>query len=175
MSGETITAIVTATLAVAAGALTVAREWAARGGQRAGIKQLVDILNALPPDSAGRRDLEAHIDAAIRSLVIRESYLRRDPSGIVLAVLLLAGAIGMTVLAVRGSWLWWFSAAGMALFGIVGLTISAPMALRDERGRVIGQAKRRRRQDETSRPRRRPAEARDTTVTQRDENGREPA
>ncbi|NTW42380.1 MAG: hypothetical protein HGA44_21315, partial [Cellulomonadaceae bacterium] len=94
-------------------------------GRRDYIEQDQRILKELAPSSDAAKALRANIEARVQETV-KTSAGTRDPSGIVLAILLLAGAVAM------GSWAFargdgWSLPIGLgagllAVIGAVGLT-----------------------------------------------------
>lgn len=108
---------------------------------RAGyVRALLDVYGALPDTSTSKDHLLDHIDRLVLSFVQDNDEKRRDPLGIVLALIFLAGSVGLAYLAwTRDSWTWayWTGAAVTFLFGAVGLSQDAVRRPRDERGHAL--------------------------------------
>ncbi|MGI9194587.1 MAG: hypothetical protein ACR2FO_08805 [Actinomycetota bacterium] len=100
------------------------------------IKDL-DILKLLPDASEARPRLEAHINREVMQLVDDEEQKRRDPFGIVLAVIFIALAAWTAFLAYQGSHGWLVAAVPLALLGVVGLAQDAVPRKRNEKGRPL--------------------------------------
>ena len=130
-------AIVGTGAAAVATTLTIVREWSARGGETARIKQRIELLNGLPADSPARARLLEHIEAAVLSLVDREETATRDLQGIVIGVALLAGGVAIA-LALAYRWWTWTLGAFVGGMGVYGLSLSLGKAQRDSRGNRIG-------------------------------------
>jgi hypothetical protein len=111
-----------------------------RDGNRAQIKQDLEILRLLPDESGARADLLTHIESEIGRLIKREDELTRDPPGIRIAIFLLIAGVGCFFLAfINGSrWLLLFAlAAYLVISGIVGLSQTIPKRQRDAKGNTI--------------------------------------
>jgi hypothetical protein len=80
--------------------------------------------------------MEAHIEGAIARLA-GEDEKRRDPFGVVLALVFLGFAGWTWTLALDGSNWWVVLATFLTTFGFVGLGSDAFRAKRDERGRRL--------------------------------------
>jgi hypothetical protein len=107
-------------------------------------------MNRLPESSQSRKSLEQSVEIRVAYLVMVTQTpaigrsatgpeLTRSWFGIVLALVLLALAVGAAYLAFRdGGSLWWLTAAvPCALLGSAGLSQDAVRRERDERGRPI--------------------------------------
>ncbi|MFM9614057.1 hypothetical protein [Streptomyces niveiscabiei] len=109
-----------------------------RGRER--IKSDLELLDLLPSESQVAPLLRTHIEDSIRQMIQVEDVKRRDPLGIVLAIvfILIAGAL-ITASSLNGGWYWWLTVPGAVtgIFGIVGLAQDATKRTRDERGRPM--------------------------------------
>ena len=123
--------------AVAVGLIAVAREWASSRGARSRIKQDIDLLGLLPDDSAARDALRTHVDRSISRLIETEQELRRDPSGIALAVFFAMVSVWTVAQAISGSDVWWLATGVAGLFTLAGFAVAVPKVRRDDRGRAI--------------------------------------
>jgi hypothetical protein len=111
-----------------------------RDGNRAQIKQDLELFELLPEESGARADLLTHIESEITRLIKREDELTRDPSGIGIAIFLLLVGVGLAVPSFRDGGWWWLlvvPAVWFAIFGIVGLGQTIPRRQRDARGNTI--------------------------------------
>ena len=94
----------------------------------------------LPSEGESKQKLLAHIERQVLQLVDQEHETRRDPSGIVLGLLLIVIGAWLSLLIGRtGGWWWLFSpcAGFVLLLGIVGLTDAAGRSRRNEKGRKV--------------------------------------
>lgn len=104
------------------------------------LRELVDLLNALPAGSGSRRILEDHIDRRIAQQLNDEALKRRDPTGIVLgiALMVLALAAGTAIWMAGG---WWnvlqIFPAVIATFGLAGFIQDVRRQERDEKGNPV--------------------------------------
>jgi hypothetical protein len=103
----------------------------------------LDLRDRLAENSDARKRLEGFIDKAVIEMVIDETEKRRDPTGVVLAGLLLAAAgwAAYQYWAHDGHWAWLLLAGSLAVIGVVGMAQDVVPRRRDERGRPIRQAK----------------------------------
>lgn len=128
----------TSTVAVAVvGALGAYAQTRRRVNPRDQIKSDIEIYKSLPEASAAGPALLARIDEQIRGLIVAEQVLRRDATGIVLGLFLLAGGVWTTayVAWTGGLWRWaWVGTISLAVLGLVGLVESARKAERDSKG-----------------------------------------
>ncbi|WP_395154302.1 hypothetical protein [Ilumatobacter sp.] len=137
MNPETIAGIVAAGATVIGGLLALTREITARRSRRSTILQEIEILNALPENSASRAVLQEHIDRSIENLITLEETSRRGWTGIVLALIFTVGGTAAAYGAVGGRWWLWPFAAFLLTFGLVGVSIDWPKVPRDDRGRRL--------------------------------------
>ncbi|WP_181775320.1 hypothetical protein [Amycolatopsis pittospori] len=107
--------------------------------QRRQLKIDVDLVSSLPEDSAARARLLTHIDNTVELMLQGQNELRREPTGITLAIILIVAAGGLIVLAVRSpsSWWLWIPAGFCIVLGLVGLSQDAVPRKRDVRGRPL--------------------------------------
>lgn len=110
-----------------------------RSHRRDQIKGDIELLHLLPKDSASRTRLEKHIEQSVFRLVDDGEEKRRDPMGIVLGILMVAGAAWAASFPIRfgGSSLWWVLALPLGTLGLVGLAQDGVRRRRDDRGRPI--------------------------------------
>jgi hypothetical protein len=79
-----------------------------------------------------------HIDQSVERLIVDEDELRRDPTGIGLAVFFLISTSVLVVFAIRsGDWWLWPIVAFLGLFGVIGLSQDGSRRKRDAKGRPI--------------------------------------
>jgi hypothetical protein len=135
---------VTVTANIAIAVLGVLAAWVQTrrnvGGGRDQLRRDVKLYNSLPEESTSRAELLAHIDKQILRLIGNEEELARDPAGIFLAVVILAGAGALSYAAVDLGSIWWIllgPAGFLAILGSVGLGQDLPRRKRDERGRKV--------------------------------------
>ncbi|GAA3396084.1 hypothetical protein [Streptomyces roseoviridis] len=101
----------------------------------------LEILSLLPDGSEVRSDLIKHVDATIETFIKVESDKRRDPVGIVLALVFMAASAVLFYGAAENGGAWWWLAAPAAftgLFGVVGFIQSVRSLKRDTAGRAVG-------------------------------------
>ncbi|MCW2794022.1 MAG: hypothetical protein JWO76_3120 [Nocardioides sp.] len=137
MDVDSVSKIALAVVSLAAAILQFLR---ARGGRRAQILSDIELYKALPDSSSAKRELLELIDGAIKALISEETEKRRDPTGIGLAIsFLLLGPLAIAW-GINGDG-WWnvliLVGAVVLLFGIVGLSESATLKARDEKGNAI--------------------------------------
>ncbi len=138
MNWDTVSKIALAALPVLAAAVSLIR---GRGGRRNQIKQDAELLVLLPEGTAARERLLAHLDQSITALTAEEQEKTRDPMGIGLGAVFLAGAVATLFLAIQGSGWWLLATVVLLIFGAAGLSESATKAKRDNQGRRIRAAK----------------------------------
>ena len=138
---EVILALVAALAVVFGGYLqSRPRRAGAGGGPRERLRTDLEIMQLLPKEAASYPLMTAHVDAAVERLVTVDDKRRRDPFGTTVAVILLLLAAAAVFGASRlpgASWLLLIPAVPLAVFGVVGLALSAGKSLRDERGNRI--------------------------------------
>lgn len=109
--------------------------------QRDRIMQEVKLLNSLPRESAARQSLLDHIDQLILKSIKAEAELRRDPTGIVLGLILMGGGL----IPLYYGWeaggfvraMLWVLAGFLLILGGMGFTQDVVPRERDERGRPV--------------------------------------
>jgi hypothetical protein len=135
MNWDTASKVAVAALTVLGVLLQLVRRPDGRHGQ---VKRNLELLALLPDDSSSRSRLLRHIDESVERLISNDDELRRDPTGIGIAVVFLVAACALVVVAIRsGDWWWWLIVAFLVLFGIVGLGQDATRRKRDAKGRPI--------------------------------------
>lgn len=109
-----------------------------RGRRRDQIKRDLEIVQLLPEASAARSELLAHIEDSLNVLIKDERERRRNPSGVVLGLVLVGIAGWAASAATRGgsAW-WWLLAIPLGAIGLFGAVDDATRRRRDERGRPI--------------------------------------
>lgn len=129
--------------AAAVGSLAVAREALQVRGTRTTLKQDLEILAMLPPESAIRDRLQEDIEARITDLINRER--RRDLFGIVLGLCFVVTGLPFLVRAADvGGIGWWSFGSALVVVGMAGGASSASRTERDEAGRRLDLKQRRR-------------------------------
>ncbi|MFE5840351.1 hypothetical protein ACFQ7N_01730 [Streptomyces niveus] len=111
-----------------------------RGRER--IKADLELLELLPSDSSVVPELRGHIEESIKQIIEVEDEKRRDPFGIVLAIVFTLIAISLIAASfINGGLYWWLTVPGglTGLFGLAGLAQDATKQKRDERGRPIAE------------------------------------
>lgn len=111
-----------------------------REGGRGRLKQDLDILAALPPESQAHRELSQYVEARVLRLVAAEDGARRDEMGIGVAVFCLALAVVIAVMAVNAGGYWRLALSLAIVFllaSIVGFSDSVPLRHRDAKGKII--------------------------------------
>jgi hypothetical protein len=76
------------------------------GRARARIRQDLDLLNALPADSAARKEWADYIDLRLHALLRREKATRRAPELVILGLLFVGAALPPTYLLVGAALGW---------------------------------------------------------------------
>jgi hypothetical protein len=107
------------------------------------IQRDLEIYTALPDSSGSKPGLLAKIDREV-ALLDRRDLARRDPSGIGLAIAFLVIGLALVWLTVSSGRWWWTASpitAGLLVFGIVGLCVSGPKKIRDEKGNALASAR----------------------------------
>lgn len=118
--------------------LAILREWPAMRGPVPRIRRQLDLLDALPDDSAVRTILREAIDQDVHEMLTAQRELRRDPGGMALGAVILVGGVWAVVEAASGGAAWqWAVGAVFVLLGTVGFASDATAARRDERGRRL--------------------------------------
>lgn len=139
VSHMTLTSILAALAGVAAlvaGIREIARQFTDR--RRAHLKHDLDCLALMPETVDFRQTWIEHVERSINTLLTRETELRRDPNGIVLALSFLGGAVAAMIAVLNGgSSFLWILVTVLGLFGAVGLGQDAVPRRRDTRGRPI--------------------------------------
>jgi hypothetical protein len=128
-----------------AGAVVVAaRRWfsvsAALDTLRQDIGRNLDLHDRLPHDCGARQQLLSHIENQVELLIAQEQIEKRvDVRGIVLGLLLLAGAAALAYRIVATDWSggWWAAVILLATIGAVGFAQDVVPQERDERGRPV--------------------------------------
>lgn len=103
------------------------------------IEQDLRIVNALPGGDSSRAELLSSVRERVGRL-LGANEARRDPSGMVLALIFVALAVFFTYQSMRGGWAnaFWLLVAFFGIFGIFGFVESCMKAERDARGRRLG-------------------------------------
>jgi uncharacterized membrane protein HdeD (DUF308 family) len=136
MTPTNIFAALAGVAALIAGIREIARQFTDR--RRSHLKHDLDCLALMPEAVDFRQTWIIHIERSIDTLLTRETELRRDPNGIILALIFLGGAAAATIAILNGSSsLLWILVVILALFGLVGLAQDAVPRRRDARGRPI--------------------------------------
>lgn len=130
--------VLVAVLTVGAAYLQIQRQ---RTTPRQSVMHDLDILDRLPETSRARAQLAEHIDRVILKSIEGETDLRRDGSGIAIAVVILMGSIAAFYYGWSASpfvklALWAFAIFLLALGG-VGLEQTLPKRRRDAKGNEI--------------------------------------
>lgn len=135
MPWDTVSKILLAALPVLAVLATGLRD---RFNKRSRLKADLELLPLIPVDAPAYEQWRSYIDRAVANTIARESELRRDPFGAVLALTFLAAAAAMAYTATSQQQpYWWIGTAFLGLFGVVGLAQDGVPRRRDERGRPI--------------------------------------
>jgi hypothetical protein len=127
-----------AALSVAAGILQYTR---GRGGRRGQLKNDLELLALLPKESTSKENLRKRIDAQVETLITDETEKRRDPVGIVLALVIMALGLALCWAAVSSRGIWWIlvpPGAFLVILGIVGFVQDVIPRKRDAKGKAIG-------------------------------------
>ncbi|MFI9642902.1 hypothetical protein ACIG87_23065 [Micromonospora sp. NPDC051925] len=130
--------ILVAVLTVGAAYLQIQRQ---RTTPRQSVMHDLDILDRLPKESKARGQLAEYIDRAILKSIEHETELRRDPSGLVIAAIILVGSVaafyyGWSASLMVKILLWTFAAFLLALGG-AGLAQTLPKRKRDAKGNQV--------------------------------------
>ncbi|MFE9956182.1 hypothetical protein [Micromonospora sp. NPDC005299] len=137
MGWDTYGQITVAVLTIGAAVLQVQR----RGGRRAEIRQDLELLALLPKGSEAHRLMTKHIDSSVTKLIGVESEKRRDWTGVVLAIIFIAGALTAVYYAFQASGLLsvvlWVAAVLVGTIGAAGLAQDVVPRKRDAKGRPI--------------------------------------
>lgn len=115
----------------------------------------IELYNKLPDAATSRALLLSHIDESIKRLLQDEATKRRDRFGIGVAIGLLVAASPFVYYGVTANswgWTWWIGAAALGIFGLGGLGISVPLAVRDEKGHQLNRASAKRKAGRPTRP-----------------------
>ena len=100
----------------------------------------LELLEALPPESAQHRNLQTWIDSQIADYIYSGSEHKRNLPGFYSGlVTLLPGLYFGWVIKEQGGW-WWIAspiALLAILLGIIAITQGLQKAKRDERGRIV--------------------------------------
>ncbi|MFD5983659.1 hypothetical protein [Streptomyces cyaneofuscatus] len=86
--------------------------------------------------------LRGHIEDSIRQIIEVEDKKRRDPFGVVLAIIFILIAASLIAASfINGGLYWWLTVPGAVtgIFGLAGLAQDATKRNRDERGRPIAE------------------------------------
>lgn len=140
MDWGSVTAATVTTFGSAAIALMQVQK--GRNGGRSQVREDLEILKQLPPDSAVRDELRDHIDSTIRRVVNRDDQLRRNPSGVVLGLIILAlGGYGAKIGWTHRGDAWGVPvliiAAFFAVVGAFGAATDGTRQLRDVKGKTL--------------------------------------
>jgi len=117
----------------------IAFQWWRHGGQRNALIGNLDVYERFPESDTRTRLLD-HISQQVAALIDDEGERRRDPAGIVLALVFLALGGWLTLYGFgRDTWQWAFAVPGITLliFGVFGFATDVARKKWDERGRVI--------------------------------------
>ncbi len=131
-----MTVLVT-TLPILAGVLELQRGRGA-GRQREQLKADVELLSLLPEKSAVRAKLLEHVEKTVERMIHEDEELKRDPSGIAIALFFIATTVVVIAYAFRTDFWWlWLIAVFVGLIGVAGLADSVVLKRRDEKGRAL--------------------------------------
>lgn len=125
-------------LAVVGGLLKL---WEVRGAKAARLMELkafLDIAKELPEKGSARATAFAYVESRVERFIKDEKTKSRDPVGMTVAVLFLAGGgWSCYAAATGGAWYWWALAGFLLLFGAVGFAQDGVRRERDSKGRPL--------------------------------------
>ena len=136
MGWDDVTKIVAAISPLVIGVVSVVVNQRSSRGRRARLRQDAELLALLPEGSEARRLLESHIERTVVQLGADDEK-RRDPFGIVLALVFLAFSGWTGSAALRGSNRWLLLAIPCGVLGLAGVARDGSRAKRDWRGRPV--------------------------------------
>ncbi|MFJ7217038.1 hypothetical protein [Amycolatopsis sp. NPDC098790] len=137
MDWDTWSKILVAALGTIAAGLKIWEIYRARSARLSELKSLMDIANLLPDGSDARDTVTRHVEIRLASFVSDEQTKRRDPTGISLGLIFIAGGGWLVYTAITTSPWWWFLAAPVLILGGVGFTQDVSRRERDARGRPL--------------------------------------
>jgi len=132
---DDVTKVAAAVGPVVVALVGVAAASAATHNRRSRLKTDAEVLKLLPENGEARKLLAAHIERAIVRLA-EDDEMRRDPLGVVIALMLL-GFAGWTGVLALDHPKWWWAAIPLGSMGAYGFVSDAFRAKRDERGRRL--------------------------------------